>query len=366
MNRGGERIVAAMSGGVDSSVAAALMLDEGFEVVGVTLRLQSCSEITVERSCCGQAATDRAGVVSSRLGIPHYVLDCRKHFENEVLRHSWLEYSQGRTPNPCVLCNEKIKFGFLLDFARSIGAGRIATGHYARTETDSTGAISLHRGSFAPKDQSYFLFSLDRRGLASAIFPVGRMSKEQVRAISNDLGFQDSFMESQDACFAVKGQCYAETLRQRFHGRAKPGDFIDGNGTVAGRHTGIHRFTVGQGRKLGLAMGQRCWVRSIDSKTGDICVTNQSSELFSHGLTASLVNWNAPPLRGKPVECSIQVRYRQEAIPVTIEAIGGNLVRAVFQNPIRAVTPGQAAVFYEGDRVLGGGWIESSLQGDSA
>lgn len=366
MNRRRERVVAAMSGGVDSSVAAALMLREGFEVVGVTLRLQSCSEITVERSCCAQAATDRAGMVSGRLGIPHYILDCRKYFENEVLRHSWREYNRGRTPNPCVICNEKIKFGFLLDFARSIGAGRIATGHYARTETDSTGAITLHRGSFAPKDQSYFLFSLDRRRLASAIFPVGRMSKEQVRAISSDLGFQDGFMESQDACFAAKGQCYAEILRQRFHGRAKHGYFIDGSGTAVGRHTGIHQFTVGQGRKLGLAMGERCWVRSIDSKTGAVCVTNQCGDLFSHGLIASLVSWNAPPRGGNPVECSIQVRYRQEAVPATLESIGRNLVRAVFQKPIRAVTPGQAAVFYEGDRVLGGGWIQSSLQGDFA
>lgn len=361
MRSGGGRIVAAMSGGVDSSVAAALLVEEGREVIGVTLQLQSCDEVTTERSCCSAASTNRAGAVAARLGVPHYVLDFRKEFENEVLRRTWAEYSRGRTPNPCVICNDKIKFGLLFDFARSIGAETVATGHYARTETGPTGSVSLLRGAFAPKDQSYFLFSVDERRLSSVIFPVGRLSKDRVRAISRGLGFEEKALESQDACFAVKGKCYAEILRKRFDAPAIPGGFIDPSGAVVGRHTGIHKFTVGQGRKLGIALGERCWVKSIDPESGSVYITTNSGDLFSRGLIASLVRWGGRFGNEAAVECLVQVRYRQAPVRAMVESAGDGLVRAVFQDPIRAVAPGQAAVFYEGDRVRGGGWIESSF-----
>ncbi len=359
MRQGGGRVVAAMSGGVDSTVAAALLVREGREVIGVTLQLQSCDEATTERSCCSAAATSRAGAVADSLGIPHYVLDFRKEFENEVLRHTWSEYSRGRTPNPCVICNERIKFGLLHDFARSVGAGTIATGHYARIE-NRRGSVSLLRGVFGPKDQSYFLFSVADSRLSSVVFPVGSLSKDRVRAISKELGFVEKALESQDACFAVKGKSYSEILRRRFDAHAIPGDFIGPGMAVVGSHDGIHKFTVGQGRKLGIALGERCWVKSIDPETGSVYITTDSADLLSRGLTASIVKWSGGGIDGA-LECSVQVRYRQAPVRARIEHQGQGLVRVEFQNPIRAVAPGQAAVFYDGDRVLGGGWIESSF-----
>ncbi len=360
MKHSGERIVAAMSGGVDSTVAAALLVREGREVIGVTLQLQSCDEVTTERSCCSAAATSRAGGVASRLGIPHYVLDFRKEFENEVLRHTWAEYSRGRTPNPCVICNEKIKFGLLFEFARSVGAGKIATGHYARTEKAPGGSVFLQRGLFSPKDQSYFLFSVPESRLSSVVFPVGGLSKDRVRSISKELGFVEEISESQDACFAVRGKSYSELLRRRFGAPANPGKVIGPDGTVVGRHDGIHKFTVGQGRKLGIALGEKCWVKSIDPETACVYITTESGDLLSRGLTASVVKWNGGCDREGPLECLIQVRYRQAAVRGTVEFPTQGIVKVQFQNPIRAVAPGQAVVFYDGDRVLGGGWIESS------
>jgi tRNA-uridine 2-sulfurtransferase len=358
-DRNKERIVVAMSGGVDSSVAAALLIEDGYQVIGVTLQLQSCEEEAFGTSCCSAAGPTQARAEADVLGIPHYVLDCRQQFNDAVLHYSWTEYSRGRTPNPCVICNERIKFGFLLEAAKSMGASKIATGHYVRLENARSGGTFLRRGLDQGKDQSYFLFSLNERQRAAALFPVGRFIKTQVREKARSLGLQNADREeSQDACFVAKGEAYAEALRKHFQDQARSGDVVDGEGKVLGMHQGFHQFTVGQRRGLGIALGQKAWVKSIDPQTARVILALDKRELLSKGLIATEVKWHHPFLISGRLYCSVQVRYRHVAVPAVVEHLGPESVRVTFNQQVRAVTPGQAAVFYDGDRLLGGGWIE--------
>lgn len=362
MISGSKRVVVAMSGGVDSSLAAVLLQREGWETIGVTLSMQHCEEHpAADRSCCGLEGANRARAVAGELGMPHYVLDCHREFEELVLRPSWNEYACGRTPNPCVLCNRHVKFGLLLDFAGRLAASKVATGHYARMETER-GAPVLFRGADRRKDQSYFLFSLDRSQLETALFPLGGMTKADVRALARDLGLPNSESpESQDACFAGDEGTFAEILRRRFCEPAKPGRFVAGDGSVLGRHSGIHHFTVGQRRGLGLALGKRGWVKAVRAESGDVVVSTEERELLSNGLVALRVNWHGAAPPGEPFRCAVQVRYRHRPVPALVEPDGRGGACVRFLEPVRAVTPGQAAVFYDNDRVLGGGWIESSF-----
>jgi tRNA-uridine 2-sulfurtransferase len=362
------RVVVAMSGGVDSSVAAALLIEDGCEVIGVTLQLQSCEDETPGSSCCSAAGPTQARAAAGVLGIPHYFLDCRQQFHDVVLHYSWTEYSRGRTPNPCVICNERIKFGILLETAKSLGAAtKIATGHYVRLENAPGGVTLLKRGLDQGKDQSYFLFSLDDRQRAAALFPVGQFTKNEVREKARSLGLQNADREeSQDACFAAKGEAYAEVLRQHFQDQARSGEVVDGNGKVLGSHQGFHQFTVGQRRGLGIALGQKAWVKSIDPQTARVILTLDKSELLSKGLIATGVRWHYPFSISDSIACSVQVRYRHVAVPAELEHLGAESVRVTFNQPVRAVTPGQAAVFYDGDRLLGGGWIERSLNSEDS
>lgn len=355
-------VVVAMSGGVDSSVAAALLIDDGCRVIGVTLHMHSCQVETTESPICGSASRTRAGEVAGLLGIPHYELDCRQQFLETVLRYGWTEYSRGRTPNPCIVCNEYIKFGFLLEFARSLGAARIATGHYVRKEAGSDGRCYLRRGEDRGKDQSYFLFSLSLRQLEAAVFPLGTLTKSRVREKARSLGLPIADLEeSQDACFSGQGEAFAENLRQRFHGSAQGGELVDGEGKVLGMHRGIHRFTIGQRRNLGIALGRKAWVMGIDPSMARVVVTHDEGDLFAEGLIATGVRWHLPVADCGPISCSVQVRYRSKAAPAIVKPVGGDSVCVIFSEPVRAVTPGQAAVFYDGDRLLGGGWIERSF-----
>jgi tRNA-uridine 2-sulfurtransferase len=353
-----------MSGGVDSSVAAASLLEDGCDIIGVTLRLHSCDDETVARLICSSAAQTRASAVAGVLGIPHYVVDCRQQFLDIVLRYGWREYSRGRTPNPCVICNERIKFGFLLEVARSMGAKQIATGHYVRKQAGRDGHLFLRRGLDQSKDQSYFLFSLSGRQLAAALFPLGPFTKTQVREKARSLGLQNADAEeSQDTCFSGDGDAFAESLRQRFQGLAQAGTVVDGEGKVLGKHEGFHRFTVGQRRGLGIALGRKAWVKAIDPANAGVILTLDESELFAEGLIATGVRWHHPITDLSPIYCAVQVRYRHEAAPAKVEHLGAASVRVTFNKPVRAVTPGQAAVFYDGDRLLGGGWIDRSFRG---
>ncbi len=359
------RVLVAMSGGVDSSVAAALLQEDGYEVIGATLQLQSCADAAFGRSCCSAAGPTQARAVAGLLGIPHYVLDCRRRFHDIVLRYSWREYARGRTPNPCVVCNERIKFGFLLDMAESLGAEKIATGHYVRKEAQGNGGISLRRGLDEGKDQSYFLFSLVDRQLAAALFPIGRFAKTEVREKARLLGLPNADLEeSQDACFVADGEVYPEILRQRFQGIAQSGLITDSEGKILGKHQGFHRFTVGQRRGIGVALGRKAWVKEIDPGSARVIIALDEKELLSKGLIATGVRWRQPVADVSLVRCGVQVRYRHRAVPAAVEPLGPETVRVVFSRPVRAVTPGQGAAFYDGDRLLGGGWIERSFNNE--
>jgi tRNA-specific 2-thiouridylase len=350
-----------MSGGVDSSAAAALLLEQGYEVIGVTLQLQPCQETGDRRSCCCADGVVQARTVAGQLGIPHYVLDCQQEFAEKVLEPCWREYSRGRTPNPCVLCNERIKFGALLDFARSLGADCIATGHYARVDRRGGGA-SLNRGRDPRKDQSYFLFSLDAAQLGSALMPLGDLTKAEVRSQARQRGLVTADRrESQDICLSAPDAGFGEYLCRRFGGTRHPGEIVDSSGRVVGRHEGIHHFTIGQRRGAGVALGRPAWVKDIDTAAGRITLTTDEQELLSTGLTAVGLVWHTTLERGTSLACHVQTRYRQAPVPARVELQDEGRARVLFERRVRAVTPGQAVVFYHGDQVVGGGWIDGVL-----
>jgi tRNA-specific 2-thiouridylase len=352
------RVLVAMSGGVDSSVAAVLLREQGYDLVGVTLRLYDCESGQSERSCCGLSGVAEARAAAGRLGMPHYVVDGQDLFERRVLRYAWDTYRTGRTPNPCVRCNEWMKFGLLYEQARKLGASYVATGHHARVLRD--GAVGLARGKDPLKDQSYFLFSLTPEQLNMSLLPVGELDKSEVREIARERDLPNAArMESQDACIAQRSDL-AQALRARFSGLAKPGRILDTTGTLLGRHDGVHRFTVGQRKGLGVALGHRAYVVSICSESGDVVVGSER-ELEARGLRAEQARWLVSPqmFADQPVE--VQIRYRHRAVPARLVCKPDSVVEAWFDEPQRAVTPGQAAVFYCGDRLLGGGWIACAL-----
>jgi tRNA-specific 2-thiouridylase len=353
-----ERIAVAMSGGVDSSVAAALLRQGGHEIVGVTLKLQECHDAHGSRSCCGVDGIGRAREVAGKLGFPHYVLDCVGKFESLVLLPAWREYAAGRTPSPCLLCNERVKFGILLDWAGRLGIERVATGHYARIERDADGRPALRRGSDAAKDQSYFLAGLSPAQLARARFPVGHLCKPEVRALARQHGLPTAETpESQDACLVAPGESFAEMLRVRFGAPAQPGAIVDEAGQVVGRHAGIHAFTIGQRKGLPAGAKSRRWVKSISPATAEVTVTSDPRAILGTELVAKDVSWLAGELPSAPLACSVQVRYRHASEPATIVAQADGSLAVTLARPAKAITPGQAAVFYDGDRVLGRGWI---------
>jgi tRNA-specific 2-thiouridylase len=363
-----KRVLVAMSGGVDSSVTAALLKMRGFDVIGASLKLRDAEEGVEGQPCCSQESIDLAAKVANFLGITHHVVDGRAKFEQLVLRPGWAEYARGRTPNPCVLCNRRVKFGILLDYAETLGAGRLATGHHARIESDdSTGRPTLRRGRDREKDQSYFLFALDSRQLKKVLLPVGELSKAEVREHARSFGLPNAERpESQDACFLVPGEAFAETLRRTFKQPRAPGDIVDTNGKKLGKHDGLHNFTVGQRRGLKLSLGQRAWVKSIQPESARVVLTTRPDDLLSEGLTVSGVVWSTQfrdSLEGDTLNCHVQIRSRH--IPASARVVVERDRRADvrFDAPQRAITPGQAAVFYREDRVIGGGWIEQPFSG---
>ncbi|OGV50220.1 MAG: tRNA 2-thiouridine(34) synthase MnmA [Lentisphaerae bacterium GWF2_44_16] len=351
-----KKIVAAISGGVDSSVAAAIYKEKGYEVIGVTLKMKSCDENTEKRkSCCGIDDDLHARTTADSIGIAHYFLDVREDFTAKVLKKGWEEYASGRTPNPCALCNRYLKFGRLLDYARKIGAEGIITGHYSIVRQNAGPTYSLHRGIDSQKDQSYFLFALTQEQLASTHMPLGTMTKKEVREYARRIGLPNAEKtESQDACFGIGDEAFSETLRRLFNGLPQKGFIIGDDGKALGEHNGIHLYTIGQRKGLGIALGKPAYVWKIDK--GNVYLSADEGRLFSENMLVENVNWQCPA-KTESFECEVQIRYRSKPVKAKLTPCGASSYMVDFEKQQRAVTPGQAAVFYDGDKLLGGGWI---------
>jgi tRNA-specific 2-thiouridylase len=342
-----------MSGGVDSSVAAALMADRGYETVGVTLHLAGSAS-----RCCSLADADDARRVAERLGIRFLVANYTERFREEVVKAFADAYLAGRTPIPCVPCNSRFKFEYLTERARVFGADAVASGHYARVDVDpETGLRRLRRAEDASKDQTYFLFELTQAQLGAVHFPLGGMKKAEVRAVARRLGLGTADKpESQEICFVPDGDYAAAVERIRPAALPGEGEIVDGRGRVLGRHGGIHRFTVGQRRGLDVAAGERLYVTAVDAARNRVRVGGAAA-LRARGADLERVSWvtGAPPPRS--LRAAVRVRHRHAGAPAAIEPRKGGRARVRFDEPVGAVAPGQAAVFYDGDVVLGGGWI---------
>jgi tRNA (5-methylaminomethyl-2-thiouridylate)-methyltransferase len=356
----GARIVVAMSGGVDSSAAAAMLVEAGHDVVGVTLRLYDASgtAASIGGRCCGPRDIEDARATAAHLGIPHHVIDESAAFSAAVIDDFVAEYRAGRTPNPCVRCNERIKFGPLLAFADAVGAGALATGHYARLAADDGGGVALGRARDADKDQSYFLFGLRPEILTRVRFPLGDQTKEEVRALARRFALPNADKpDSQEICF-IPGGDHVTFLDARGGGGPAGAIVDDATGATLGAHAGTHAFTVGQRRGLPAASGRR-FVLRIDAATGEVRV-GPRERLGRDRLRVADVRWLDPRAAGDRRRCAVQIRHHAAAAPAWIAPAGDGTTLVELDQPAFGVAPGQAAVFYDGaERVLGGGWIEA-------
>jgi tRNA-uridine 2-sulfurtransferase len=346
-----------MSGGVDSSVAAALLAEQGHDVIGLSMQLYDQRDGQGFGSCCSLDDLHDARRVASALGFPHYILNLERQFQETVISNFVREYASGRTPLPCAHCNSDLKFSTLLERARGLGADQVATGHYARVERAADGGWLLKRGADGEKDQSYFLFSLTQDQLAGAVFPVGSLTKPEVRNRARRLGLNVADKpDSQEICF-VPDDNYAAFVAARAPGVERTGAIVDERGERIGTHGGVHRFTVGQRKGLGLSGPAPLYVLKIDADAGEVTVGARTA-LERTSLTASAVNWIAVAAPGDWRPSSAQIRHRHRAAAGRVRALPDRRAEFAFSEPQSAVTPGQAVVFYEGDLVIGGGWIE--------
>jgi tRNA-uridine 2-sulfurtransferase len=359
-----DRIVVGMSGGVDSSVAAALLVEQGCDVVGITMRVwprQEADEPTKRfGSCCGTEAVEDARQVARTLGIPHYLLSMDDEFNQKVIDQFVDSYGKGQTPIPCLSCNSNLKFGSLLGRARAWDAAAVATGHYARVERDRvTGRHLLLRPKDLRKDQTDFLWPLTQAQLGAARFPIGELTKDEVRARARRLALVTADKpESQDICF-VPDDDYRGFLRRRAPEVFRPGAVVDRLGTTLGAHGGIAGFTVGQKRGLGLAAGRPLYVIDLDPERNTVTVGG-AAELERDRLVATAVNFIACAPPTSPLHVAAKIRHSHQPAPATVRALEGDAAEVVFDTPQRAVSPGQSVVFYDGDVVIGGGVISRS------
>lgn len=350
-----------MSGGVDSSATAALLQSEGFDVVGVTLKLwpQDCVN-RAEDKCCGPQAVMDARSVCSQLGVPYYLVDESGLFQKKVIEYFAAEYRAGRTPNPCVMCNQHLKFGVLIDRARQLGCDFIATGHFARLQQDPTsGRTLLLRGRDLRKDQSYFLFSLRQDQLARSMFPLGERTKADTREVARTCSLRTADKEeSMEICF-VPDNDYGKFLRDAKLAERHAGDLVDETGKKLGEHDGVEFYTVGQRRGLGITARDPLYVVEIDAVNNRVVVGPESRLNRDHftAITCNWIPWETPPSR---FECRAKIRYNHPGVPATVTPGSNGTASVHLHEPARAIAPGQACVFYggdEGDLVLGGGWI---------
>ena len=357
-----KRILVAMSGGVDSSVTAALLREQGHEVIGISMQVWDYTKFSAPDgeafgSCCSLDDIHDARRIAEQLGIPFYVVNFEQEFQERVIDDFVDAYFRGRTPNPCVRCNQLVKFDLLLKKARELGADYLATGHYARVVPGDDGIFRLCKGLDPRKDQSYFLFTLTQEQLAMTLFPLGGLTKTEVRELATRYGLRVAQKkESQEICF-IPDDNYVRFLEEERGTGRLAGTIVDTDGTVLGRHNGTYRYTVGQRRGLGIAHSEPLYVVRIDAGRHEVVVGTER-ELYSAGLLANDVNWIVPA-PGVPLEASCKIRYRHQPVPCRIEPLPEGRVRVRFQTPEKAVTPGQAVVFYDGDCTLGGGWIEA-------
>jgi tRNA-specific 2-thiouridylase len=356
------RIVVAMSGGVDSSVAAALLAEQGHEVIGVSMQLYDNSGGATAAgrtygTCCTIDDLHDARRVAAAIDIPHYILNFESRFNDAVVSNFVREYVAGRTPIPCAHCNSELKFAALLDRAMGLGAGALATGHYARITCDDQGRFHLRRGLDHGKDQSYFLFALTQAQMAQALFPIGHLDKATVRDHARRLGLRVADKpDSQEICF-VPDNDYAAFVEREAPELTRAGAIVAADGRVVGTHEGVHRFTIGQRKGLRLSSSDPLYVLAIDAASARVTVGPKAS-LGRQSLDASQVNWTSglAPTEWTPV--AAQIRHRHSAAPGRVRALEGQRAEFVFDEPQSAVTPGQAVVFYDGEEVVGGGWIE--------
>lgn len=355
----GKRVVVGMSGGVDSSVAAYLLQEQGYEVIGVTMQIWQEEGVALQEEnggCCGLSAVEDARRVAERLGIRHYVMNFREEFQKYVIDYFVKEYQRGRTPNPCIACNRYVKWESLLQRSLEIGADYIATGHYARIERLPGGRYSLKKSVTAAKDQTYALYNLTQEQLAHTLMPVGEFEKDEIRKMADELGLPVAHKpDSQEICF-IPDHDHASFIERETGQPNKPGNFVDVNGTVLGTHRGIAHYTIGQRKGLGLAMGHPVFVTEIRPETNEV-VIGENEDIFQTTLRAGDLNFMSLAGIDKEVRGVAKIRYNHRGDDCVIRMMDADTVEVVFDRPQRAVTPGQAVVFYQDDYVMGGGTI---------
>lgn len=353
------KVVVGMSGGVDSSVAAWLLKEQGYDVIGVTMQIWQDEDNEVQEEnggCCGLSAVDDARRVASSIGIPYYVMNFKQEFQKNVIDYFTEEYLNGRTPNPCIACNRYVKWEALLQRSLSIGADYIATGHYARIDKLPNGRYAIRRSATLAKDQTYALYNLTQEQLAHTLMPVGNYSKDKIREMAEEIGLQVANKpDSQDICFVPDGD-YAIFIEENADTPISQGNFVTPDGKILGKHKGIIHYTVGQRKGLGLALGYPAFVLEIRPETDEV-VIGTYEESLTHTLRANELNFMSVEDITEPIRVFAKIRYNHKGAWCTVEKTGEDEITCTFDEPIRAVTPGQAVVLYDGEYVLGGGTI---------